>query len=74
MSDSGTPYSIAVIGAGKIGKAVGHLWLGSGHEVCFGVRNPKKLNALVESMGARASAKSIPQAAAAAEIIFLVTL
>jgi predicted dinucleotide-binding enzyme len=59
MSDQKQNYSIAVIGAGKIGQAVGQLWLRAGYSVCFGSRSPDKLFNFVEAMGERASTKSI---------------
>lgn len=31
---------IAVIGAGNVGRAVGHAWSQKGHEVTYGVRDP----------------------------------
>lgn len=62
---------ISVLGAGKIGQAVGQLWLRAGHSVCFGVREPAKLAVLVETLGPRASVKSIKAAAAEGEVILL---
>jgi predicted dinucleotide-binding enzyme len=64
-------YSIAVIGAGKIGQAVGQLWLRAGHSVCFGSRSPEKLSSFIKAAGEKAKAKSIVEAAAEGEIIFL---
>ena len=71
MKDSKQSRSIAIIGAGKIGQAVGQLWLHAGHSVCFGSRSPQKLSSFVEAMGARACVKSIEAAADEGEIIFL---
>lgn len=33
--------NIAVIGAGKVGGALGRLWLASGHNITFGLRDPQ---------------------------------
>jgi hypothetical protein len=71
MTDSKTPRSISILGAGKIGQAVGQLWLRAGHSVCFGVRSPEKLSSLVEALGSQASAKSIEAAAAEGEVVFV---
>lgn len=71
MFDSKQHYSIAIIGAGKIGQAVGQLWLRTGHSVCFGSRSPEKLSSYIETLGAQANAKSIEEAAAEGEIVFL---
>ena len=64
---------IAVIGAGNVGGALGTLWAGKGHEVVFGVRDPKsaKVAALAKSSGARAA--SLVEAASDAEIVVLAT-
>lgn len=71
MLDSGQKYSIAVIGAGKIGQAVGQLWLRAGHTVCFGSRSPEKLFSFLKGIGGSSSVQSIEQAAAQSEIVFL---
>jgi predicted dinucleotide-binding enzyme len=63
--------SIAVIGAGKIGQAVGRLWLGAEHSVCFGSRSPEKLSSFLKAAGERAKAKSIIEAIVECEVIFL---
>jgi predicted dinucleotide-binding enzyme len=63
--------SIAVIGAGKIGQAVGRLWLGAEHSVCFGSRSPEKLSSFIKAAGERAKAKSIIEAIVECEVIFL---
>ena len=64
---------IAIIGAGNVGGALGTLWAAKGHEIVFGVRDPKstKIAALVTSAKARAA--GVAEAAAAAEIVVLAT-
>jgi len=37
----GGPMKIAIIGAGDVGTALGDAWARAGHEVVYGVRNPK---------------------------------
>lgn len=71
MSRTQSPRSISILGAGKIGQAVAQLWLRAGHAVCFGVRTPEKLSSLVKSLGSQASAKSLEDAAAGGEIVFV---
>ncbi len=66
-----TAMRISILGAGKIGQAVAQLWVRAGHSICFGARFPEKLTAIVETLGTRASAKSIQKAAAESEIILL---
>jgi hypothetical protein len=38
---------IAIIGAGKVGMALGHGWARDGHDIVFGVRNPAGKEVLV---------------------------
>lgn len=70
MTDSKNPLSIAVIGTGKIGKAIAQLLLGAGHSVFFGSRDPKN-SLVVEEMGNRAIIQSIEEAIDRCEIIVL---
>lgn len=64
---------IAVLGAGNVGGALGKLWAGRGHEVRFGVPDPRsqKITALLASMGGRAQASSNREAAGASEVVVL---
>ena len=66
---------IAVIGAGNVGGALGKLWAGKGHEIMFGVPDPKsdKLAALLQSIGGKARAASVAEAAAFGDIAVLAT-
>ncbi len=61
---------IGIIGAGRIGATVGTLWVGAGHEVCFGSRTPERLASLVAGLGAGASAGSLAEAARFGEAVF----
>ncbi|MGE5207484.1 MAG: NADPH-dependent F420 reductase [Chlamydiota bacterium] len=64
---------IAVLGAGNVGGALGKLWAARGHEVRFGVPDPRsqKITALLASMGGRAQAGSNREAAGASEVVVL---
>ncbi len=64
---------IAVLGAGNVGGALGKLWVGRGHEVRFGVPDPRsqKTTALLASLGGRAQAGSNREAAGASEVVVL---
>jgi 8-hydroxy-5-deazaflavin:NADPH oxidoreductase len=66
---------IAVIGAGNVGGALGKLWAAKGHEIVFGVPDPKsgKLAALIGEIGGRAQGAGVAEAAAFAEVIVLAT-
>lgn len=66
---------IAIIGAGSVGRALGRAWLGAGHDVTFGVRDPKdpKHRELGEIVGKAAHVADVAGAAAAAEVVVLAT-
>jgi predicted dinucleotide-binding enzyme len=66
---------IAIIGAGNVGGALGANWAQKGHDVVFGVRDPKaeKTQTLLRLIGGKASAASPAEAAAAADVIVLST-
>jgi 8-hydroxy-5-deazaflavin:NADPH oxidoreductase len=62
---------IGVIGAGKIGGAVGTLWARAGHEVLFSSRHPEALVALVQRAGPGASRGTIEDAASFGEALLV---
>ena len=65
--------TIAVIGTGDVGGALGPEFAALGHKVIYGSRNPKsdKVAALVARTGHGSSAASPPAAASEAEIVVL---
>jgi predicted dinucleotide-binding enzyme len=68
--------NLAIIGAGSVGGTLGTAWAQkAGHEIFFGVRNPQsdKVQALVRSLGGKARAGTVAEAAASAGIIVLAT-
>ena len=66
---------IGVIGAGNVGGTIGRGWAHKGHEVLFGVRDPRdaKVADLLAESGNKASAGSIRQAAAFGDVVALST-
>jgi predicted dinucleotide-binding enzyme len=66
---------IAIIGAGNVGGALGMNWARKGHDVAFGVRDPKaeKTQSLLKAIGGRATAVSPAEAAKDADAIVLST-
>ncbi len=66
---------IAIIGAGNVGGALGANWAQKGHDVVFGVRDPKaeKTQALLKTIGGKAKAVTPADAAAAGDFIVLST-
>jgi 8-hydroxy-5-deazaflavin:NADPH oxidoreductase len=68
---AGRKIKIGVIGAGKIGGAVGGHWVKAGHTVLFSSRHPDRLKGLVDGLGLRASAGWPREAAAFGEVILV---
>ncbi len=64
---------IGIIGAGRIGGAVGIEWAKAGHEVFFSSRNPAELAPLVEQGGSRTRAGTPAEAAAFGQVIVIGT-
>ncbi len=65
--------NIAILGTGSVGRALGRGWADAGHAVVFGSRHPDadKAQSLVASIGDRAGATSLAEAAAAADVVAL---
>jgi NADPH-dependent F420 reductase len=66
---------IAIIGAGNVGSTLGRAWANKGHDIFFGVRHPKddKTRQLVQSLGNKAQAGTVAEAAAFGEVVVLAT-
>jgi predicted dinucleotide-binding enzyme len=64
---------IGVIGAGRIGGAVGLEWIEAGHEVFFSSRNPDELGPLVTQGGSRARAGLPADAASFGSVLLVAT-
>jgi len=62
---------IGVIGSGRVGGAVGGLWVKAGYDVMFSSRHPDDLKSLVDGLGAKASAGTVAEAAKFGEVIFV---
>ena len=65
--------TIAIIGTGDVGRALGPEFAAQGHTIIYGSRDPSRrgLTSLVEKTGPDASAKTQAEAAAAADIVVL---
>ena len=68
-----TPGSktIAMIGAGDMGSALGRLWAAAGHHVIYATRHPDELDDVVALTGHGAEAASVGEAVRRADIITL---
>jgi 8-hydroxy-5-deazaflavin:NADPH oxidoreductase len=66
---------ISILGAGNVGGTLGRGWAGKGHDVFFGVPNPNdsKTQALLTTIGSKARAGTVAEAAAASDLIVLAT-
>src|SRR5262245_14811361 len=66
---------IAILGSGSVGSTLGRGWAAKGHEIVFGVRDPKGARArdAVKAAGAKARAASLKEAAAAGEVVLVAT-
>jgi NADPH-dependent F420 reductase len=66
---------IGIIGAGNVGSTLGKAWAKKDHDIFFGVRHPQdtKTRQLLQSIGPKAQAGTVPEAAAFAEVVVLAT-
>lgn len=64
---------IAIVGAGNVGGTLGKAWAARGHDVVFGVREPRdsKVQELIRATGGKARAASVRDAAASSEVVLL---
>lgn len=63
--------TIAMIGAGDMGQALGNLWAAAGYQIIFATRNPDELDDVVKTAGHGAKAASVGEAVARADIVTL---
>ena len=63
--------SIAIIGAGNVGMALGQALTRRGETVVFGVPEPQKYAAAVASLGERARLTGTAEAIAGADLVIL---
>ena len=66
---------IAIVGAGNVGGTLGQAWARKGHDVFFGVRNPRddKTRQLLQGIGSKARAGTVAEAAAFGAVVVLAT-
>src|SRR5262249_24771470 len=67
--------TIGILGAGNVGGALGSTWARHGHDVFFGVPRPNdaKTQELLKSIGKKARAGAVAEAAASAQVVVLAT-
>ena len=66
---------IGIIGTGNVGGTLGKAWAAKGHEIVFGVRDPRaaKVQDAIKATGGKARAASVKEATAQAEVVVLAT-
>ncbi len=74
-TQGGRTVKIAIIGAGNAGSSLGKGRAARGHEVVFGVRDPRdaKVQEAVKTTGGKAHATTVQEAASSAEVVVLAT-
>jgi len=65
---------VGVLGSGDVGRVLAAGFVGLGHEVKIGSRDPGKLQAWADAAGSRASTGTFAEAAAFGDIVVLATL
>jgi predicted dinucleotide-binding enzyme len=70
LAQPAAPMRIGVIGAGRLGGAVGGLWVKAGHPVMFSSRDADEVQQLVTRLGAPARSGSVAEAIAFGEALF----
>ncbi|MES1924210.1 dinucleotide-binding enzyme [Salinisphaera sp. T31B1] len=63
--------TIAIVGAGSMGQALGRLWAADGYPVIYATRHPDELDAVLERTGHGAKAASVAEAVEQAGVITL---
>jgi predicted dinucleotide-binding enzyme len=70
-SFAAAPLKIATIGAGRMGGALGSLFVKAGHPVMFSSRHPEELKSLVDGLGPLARAGTVADAVAFGNVVIL---
>src|SRR4051812_41971057 len=65
------PLKIATVGAGRMGSALGGLFVKAGHPVMFSTRHPEELKSMVDGLGPLARAGTVAEAVAYGDVIVL---
>jgi predicted dinucleotide-binding enzyme len=62
---------IGIVGSGRVGKALGELWIKAGHRVMFASRRPEQLRDMAAALGSKASTGTPQEAAAFGDVVLL---
>lgn len=66
------PLKIGMVGAGRMGSALGELFVKAGHPVMFSSRHPENLKALATRLGPLAQSGTVEQAIAFGDVVVMV--
>ena len=69
-ADAGN-VKIGIVGSGRVGSAIGGVWVKAGHEVMFSSRNIEHDKALAARLGAGARARTPREAAAFGDVVMI---
>jgi 8-hydroxy-5-deazaflavin:NADPH oxidoreductase len=72
QTTTATPLKIGSVGAGRMGGALGALFVKAGHPVMFSSRHPENLKDLVTRLGLLAQAGTVAQAVAFGDVMVMV--
>jgi 8-hydroxy-5-deazaflavin:NADPH oxidoreductase len=72
QTSTGSPLKIGSVGAGRMGSALGAVFIKAGHPVMFSSRHPENLKDLVQRLGPLAQAGTVEQAIAFGEVVVMV--
>ena len=72
QTNPASPIKIGSVGAGRMGGALGALFVKAGHPVMFSSRHPENLKDLVQRLGPLAQAGTVEQAVAFGDVVVMV--
>jgi len=72
QATTGSPLKIGMVGAGRMGGALGALFVKAGHPVMFSSRHPENLKDLTTRLGPLAQAGPVAQAIAFGDVVVMV--
>ncbi len=72
QTTTASPLKIGSVGAGRMGSALGELFIKAGHPVMFSSRHPENLKPLAERLGRLAQVGTVEQAVAFGDVVVMV--
>lgn len=65
------PLKIGAVGSGRVGSALGSVWVKAGHQVMFSSRHPEELKDKIAAWGPNAKAGTVAEAIAFGDVVLL---